>query len=96
MTLYHTAAGPRTIDELERLAYCAGMTLTADLCENARALDGVSAQLEREYETREEQSEFRRQLLEDIQRECREPRTGAASRLAEHILALIANSSVEL
>lgn len=95
-----------TLDEVERAAYITGDTQTVALfgrMEN-EMLDGFvadrEAELEKEHEVADEQSEFRRTLLEEIVELCarasRNSRFKETKELAASILRAVSDSYVEL
>lgn len=92
-----------TPEEQERAAYMAGDTRTAELLGRVDELDGLEEAVEsryaKEYEVAEEQSEFRRALIEDIEHLCEQAkgaRFKETRELAASILRAIEDSYVEL
>lgn len=92
-----------TLEEQERAAYMAGDTRTAELLARVDELDGLEEAVEerfnKEREVADEQSEFRRALIEDIEHLCEQAkgaRFKETRELAAAILRLIENSYVEL
>lgn len=95
-----------TLDEIERAAYISGDTRTVALFGRMEIemLDGLVAdkerELEKENEVSDEQSEFRRALLEEIVELCarasRNSRFKETKELAASILAALSDSYVEL
>lgn len=84
----------RTDDELERMWWLAGAADISDLYAERGAHAGLEDALEKQYERRDEQSEFRRELIERIQKLCDEP--GTKKDLVGAIKMAIENSFVEL
>ena len=81
-----------TLEEQERRWYLIGCPEIADAF-HAADITQTEDDLEKRYEAPMEQSEFRRQLLEDVQALCKtEPR----SKLSKAILKALENSYVEL
>jgi len=92
-----------TIEEQERAAYMAGDTRTAELLARVDELDGLEEAVEerfnKEREVADEQSEFRRALIEDIEHLCEQAkgaRFKETKELAASILKAIEESYVEL
>lgn len=92
-----------TLEEQERTAYMGGDTRTAELLARVDELDGLEEAVEerfnKEREVADEQSEFRRALIEDIENLCEQAkgaRFKETRELAASILRLIENSYVEL
>lgn len=95
-----------TLDELERAAYISGYTEVVTLFGRMESemLDGLVAdrekELEKENEVADEQSEFRRALLEEIVEKCsrasRYSRFKETKELASSILTAVSDSYVEL
>lgn len=92
-----------TLEEQERAAYMDGDTRTAELLGRVDELDGLEEAVEerfnKEREVADEQSEFRRALIEDIEHLCEQAkgaRFKETKELAASILGLIENSYVEL
>lgn len=81
-----------TLEEQERRWYMIGCPAVADAF-HAADIAPTERDLEKSYEAPMEQSEFRRQMLEDIQALCKmEPR----SKLSKAILKALDDSYVEL
>lgn len=92
-----------TLEEQERAAYMDGDTRTAELLGRVDELDGLEEAVEKRFnkerEVADEQSEFRRALIEDIENLCEQvkgARFKETRELAAAILRLIENSYVEL
>lgn len=95
-----------TLDELERAAYINGDMHTIKLIEKieTEVIDGLledtQQKIEKEHEVADEQSEFRRALLEEIVGICasasRYSRFKETKELAASILAALSDSYVEL
>lgn len=92
-----------TLEEQERAAYIAGDTRTAELLGRVDELDGLEESTEqryaKEYEVAEEQSEFRRALIEDIEHLCEQAKSvrfKETKELAASILKAIDDSYVEI
>lgn len=84
----------RTNEEWERLLWEQGWQVMADKIARLDALEGLEATLEKEYECREEQSEFRRALIEEILGFCDSATTVRDLKAA--IRKAVADSYVEL
>lgn len=94
-----------TFDELERAAYINGDMHTIKLIEKIEneVIDGLledtQQKIEKEHEVADEQSEFRRALLEEIELMCKQAkgsRFKETKELAASILTALSDSYVEL
>lgn len=81
-------------EELERLWWLAGCTEFADLYAERDVHEGLEDALEKQYERRDEQSEFRRELIERIVELCGQD--GTKRELVRAIKLAVENSFVEL
>lgn len=88
----------RTYEEEERRWYMIGSPELSNVFDALNMMP-TDEYFEKKYEAPMEQSEFRRQLVEDIQTVCKDAkgaRFKETKELAEGILRLIENSYVEL
>jgi len=85
----------RTDQENERLWYAVGFREMAELYDDRAQNEGLEQRLERAYESPLEQSEFRRQLIEEIIALC-DNGTTTRKELVRAIKSALENSYVEL